>query len=126
MSSELYLVAHKVRGEPAFDIAERQPCSECRTYEYIESIAVAKSNSGCPECDQRGFWWIVSTSGHRAYPYWSEDINALMYAAGYIVDKSMPTDLPDHYPSRTPPQTKFSGKSLLSQLGLIPKVVRRL
>lgn len=46
-SPELYLIAHKVRGELAWDIAHRLQIG-----------------------DEQG--WIVSTSGHRAYPtqYW--------------------------------------------------------
>ena len=42
--SELYLIAHRVRGEPAFDIAQRSQIG-----------------------DEEG--WIIPTSGHRAYPY---------------------------------------------------------
>ena len=41
--SDLYLILHKVRGEPAFDIATR--------------LQIA---------DEEG--WIIPTSGHRAYP----------------------------------------------------------
>ena len=62
--SELYLIAHKVRGEPAFDIAINM-----------------------------GGWWIIPTSGHRAYPYWHQPI--------YLEDWQLPpvpADLPDHYP----------------------------
>lgn len=42
-AGEQYLILHKVRGEPAFDVAEQ--------IEMEDEI-----------------WWIVSTSGHRAYP----------------------------------------------------------
>ena len=67
--SELYLIAHKVRGEAAFDVAIKM-----------------------------GDWWIIPTSGHRAYPWAYFDIDAEMYAAG-----PMPTDLPDHYPGAKAP-----------------------
>lgn len=40
---QLYLIAHKVRGEPAFDIAHKLMIG-----------------------DEEG--WIIPTSGHRAYP----------------------------------------------------------
>jgi hypothetical protein len=41
--TELFLIAHKVRGEPAFDVAVQMEMPD-------------------------GVWWIVATSGHRAYP----------------------------------------------------------
>lgn len=119
----LFLIAHKVRGEPAFDIAEQMQCPECHQHEC----------HGCAECDFRGFWWIISTSGHRAYPYhdWKLD-DVLVECAGdyesitYGLDE-MPPSLPDHYPTRSSPKSDpSSGKSLLAALGLIPKVVRRL
>jgi hypothetical protein len=78
--TELYLIAHKVRGEPAFDIAVRVECPECHAME-------------CAECDHTGYWWIVPTSGHRAYPYWCDLINPdWIGRAG-----DMPEGLPDHY-----------------------------
>src|SRR6202166_388044 len=69
--SELYLIAHRVRGEPAFDIAQRSQIG-----------------------DEEG--WIIPTSGHRAYPY---DFIALsMVSAIWITELGpMPPDLPDHY-----------------------------
>ena len=65
--SKLYLIAHKVRGEPAFDIAIKM-----------------------------GDWWIIPTSGHRAYPYWH---------CGFVPLETgpMPADLPDHYPGAKAP-----------------------
>ena len=48
--SDPYLILHKVRGQPAFDIAERLDLDGERI-------------------------WIIPTSGHRAYPvhYWNLD-----------------------------------------------------
>jgi hypothetical protein len=77
--SESYLILHKVRGEPAFDVAVR--------------IKIG---------DEDG--WIIPTSGHRAYParVWAlEDLadvsdyphNRLAYC------KASLDDLPDHYQS---------------------------
>ena len=64
--SELYLIAHKVRGEPAFDIAVKM-----------------------------GDWWIIPTSGHRAYPFWwGYDLER---AIDMGVLDTMPADLQDHY-----------------------------
>jgi hypothetical protein len=64
----LYLIAHKVRGEPAFDVAIQMEMPD-------------------------GPWWIIPTSGHRAFPYWSHVINPLT-----TLTPEMPADLPDHYP----------------------------
>jgi hypothetical protein len=67
--SELYLIAHKVRGEPAFDIAIKM-----------------------------GDWWIIPTSGHRAYPYWHGTFMEELFHFGPYSLPEMPADLPDHYP----------------------------
>lgn len=65
----LYLIAHIVTGEPAFDIAI-QLCDH-------DSDEPCQPNCGLyPDC--KGEWWIIPTSGHRAYPYWAirlEDID---------------------------------------------------
>lgn len=103
MSSELYLIAHKVRNQPAFDIATRIECPEC--------IAM-----GCPECDDLGYWWIVPTSGHRAYPFWDLELAYLCDDVGNSFMKAvpaMPPDCPDHYPIRSAPTI-----SLTQALGL--------
>lgn len=49
-----YIIAHKVRGQPALDIAER--------------IRIG---------DEEG--WIIPTSGHRAYPYWWEPVGHIRW-----------------------------------------------
>jgi hypothetical protein len=71
----IYLIAHKVRGEPAFDIGSRFECPECH-------------GIGCPECGD-GQWWIIPTTGHRAYAYWHTELN--------IEVPPMPKGLRDHY-----------------------------
>jgi len=74
--NELYLILHKVRGEPAFDVAQKM------------------------EMDDDA-WWIIPTSGHRAYPYWYEELSEVI--AGNRLDiarngpPAMPSDAPDHY-----------------------------
>jgi len=65
---QLYLIAHKVRGQPAFDIAIQMMMED-------------------------GPWWIIPTSGHRAYPY------AWRKLHDWEVDAAMPASLPDHYPT---------------------------
>jgi hypothetical protein len=64
----LYLIAHKVRGEPAFDIAVKMEMAD-------------------------GDWWIIPTSGHRAYPYWQWPLE---FAPTPI---PLPAEWPDHYPT---------------------------
>jgi hypothetical protein len=80
-----YLILHKVRGEPAFDVAER--------------IQIG---------DEEG--WIIPTSGHRAYPYWHLPLEDLAFdfdAAEMSFDghkwkdvtdvPPLPAEWPDHY-----------------------------
>lgn len=50
--NELFLITHKVRGEPAFDVAHKLQIG-----------------------DEEG--WIIPTSGHRAYPYWDKPLREL-------------------------------------------------
>ena len=75
-----YLIAHKVRGEPAFDVAIQMECPQCQ-------------GTTCPECDAGGFWWIIPTSGHRAYPYAEFEFASLSLPPM----PTMPPSLPDHY-----------------------------
>jgi hypothetical protein len=67
-----HLIIHKVRGLPTLDVAEQL---------------------------ENG-WWIIPTSGHRAYPY----------AIFPLEDFTCPTqndpnwdNLPDHYPNKLAP-----------------------
>ena len=90
MTEELYLIAHKVRGEAAFDVAIKMVCPECH-------------GQTCPECDD-GFFWIIPTSGHRAYPYKHINLAGLYQGDDKIsvfeqfeYHWEMPSDLPDHY-----------------------------
>ena len=98
MPEESYLILHKVRGEPAFDIA---------------------INIGGEEDEM----WIIPTSGHRAYPlrYWS--LGKMTYVC--CIDPKTEwaigdTDtLPDHYQIHTDLQKHGSRvKELLAKLGL--------
>jgi hypothetical protein len=120
-----YLIAHKVRGEAAFDIAIRQVCVECQSYTSVTDQWYEPKHGPeeCSECDGLGYWWIIPTSGHRAYPYWHCDFMDLAIAQGdmeYISVTAevtdMPIDLPDHYPPRVEP--KSPKRSLLAELGL--------
>ena len=68
--SDLYLILHKVRGEPAFDIAQK--------------IQIG---------DEEG--WIIPTSGHRAYPVMVEK-----FVGWNNYDREMFSSLPDHYSAK--------------------------
>ncbi len=111
--TEPYLIAHKVRGEPAFDVAIRMECPHC------EGAPDTYDIGGCYECDGLGYWWIIPTSGHRAYPWWSAELRIGDYITieSIFVDP-MPDSLPDHYPTKSSPRTTLD---LASALGLVKK-----
>lgn len=101
----LYLIAHKVRGEPAFDIALRFDAVPDRYDEkgrVLPYMDIFDDEEGAP-------WWVVPTSGRRAYPYWWCE----MWKLGYVLKpdgsvpsliQPMPTPWPDHYPPEPSPQ----------------------
>ena len=104
--SDLYLIAHKVRGKPAFDIAEHMTCPCCSTHDEITNEWVEPK--GCAQCDDQGHWWIIPTSGHRAFPFWSETLYEFSFSEGmpditgydlsivrdhYAVEREVATDL---------------------------------
>lgn len=103
--SEPYLILHRVRGEPAFDIAERW------SFDGEEG-------------------WIIPTSGHRAYPYkhWLLTDLADVSDIGFW---QLPNDWPDHYSSNDRPIREATynvharAAGLLAKLGLVSKVERR-
>lgn len=81
--NEPYLILHKVRGEPAFDIAER----------------VGE--------DSDGEIWIIPTSGHRAYPYEAMKLGEMEHRPtgwvptgewfDWVKEVKMNHEWPDHY-----------------------------
>jgi hypothetical protein len=95
----LYLILHKVRGEPAFDVA----------LELSPGV------------------WIIPTSGHRAYPYrgWrlddlfdGSDINAAGFHDCPATLDTLPPDWPDHYAANDERPTK---SALESRAGRPPR-----
>lgn len=97
--SEPYLILHKVRGEPAFDIAEQM------------------------EVDGE-VWWIVPTSGHRAYPCekWALSTNGVPELEDAYSIPDLPEDWPDHYAvSASRERLAAAASDLLSLIGLKPK-----
>jgi hypothetical protein len=98
--SEPYLILHKVRGEPAFDIAERLlECTEANEAKGVVSLDVI---------------WIIPTSGHRAYPMWQWPLETLdvVYEGGTInavkdaLCQWKPDQFPDHYACNEAPKPK--------------------
>lgn len=128
MTPNLYLIAHKVRGEPAFDVALR---------------ADDMGTDSDP-----GPWWIIPTSGHRAYPYiipttGEEAVIPLddlyQYGTEWPVTgewfewiKRLAIDPvpnhPDHYITTAPATAPTPPRDLLRALGLVKpvKIERRL
>ena len=115
-----YLIAHKVRGEAAFDIAGRMDCPMCHSMGHGPNEG---GYSTCHECDGLGYWWIIPTSGHRAHPYWAQDLDSVISDANLNAPMQPPDGWPDHYPcNKTPTQPLLS---LLGMLHKEPKVTRR-
>ena len=75
MTDELYLILHKVRGKPAFDVAQK--------------IMIGNEEG-----------WIIPTSGHRAYPSEWKPLEGLCELTSTVIDHALPTDLPDHYDTK--------------------------
>jgi len=108
-----YLILHKVRGEPAFDIADKLQIG-----------------------DEEG--WIIPTSGHRAYPYWSCDLAKFgcneadespvrVYNDPYAIETDpIPDDWPDHYEidKGSKPSPSFNIMTIISPM--MTKIKRRL
>jgi hypothetical protein len=123
--ADLFLIAHKVRGEPAFDVATRMECPECPE---------GTDEGFCIECDNTGWWWIIPTSGHRAYPWWStslgcqlQDDETVTLVRTLDLVPPMPSALPDHYAHRAAPKV-----DLATALGIakpkpapLPPITRR-
>lgn len=120
--TDRWLIAHKVRGEAAFDVATQIECAECATWQNRDQFTY------CSECNDLKYWWIIPTSGHRAYPWWSMEFydiftehefkdyggchcKSIQQSAG-----DMPDDLPDHYTTRAEP--KAPKRNLLAEIGL--------
>ena len=94
-----YLILHKVRGEPAFDIADRIKCPIC---EPIKQGLDVSTSLECNACEGSGYWWIIPTSGHRAYPHEYWDLEDLFDGSDYPHDHpwthdTVPEELRDHY-----------------------------
>lgn len=105
MQPEPYLIAHLVRGQPAFD------------------IAIQLDFEGTPS--DPGPWWIIPTSGHRAYPTDYIKLRHLCDGAGDIAIECLempdPETARDHYAISTiiTAADEEVGKNLAQALGLV-------
>lgn len=93
---ELFLILHKVRGKPAFDIAHQLEIG-----------------------DEIG--WIIPTSGHRAYPWWSKDISKMFNTVSFGCP--IDPDWPDHYATLAAPKAGPI-RNILAIVGIKPKPFR--
>jgi len=75
--SELFLIAHSVRGEAAFDVAVQMKCPFCQSYESVTGqwCEAEREQEDCFDCEALGYWWTIPTCGHRAFPYWWIEMN---------------------------------------------------
>lgn len=108
-----FLILHRVRDAPAFDIAEK----------------IGE--------DSQGDIWIIPTSGHRAYPAMWWNMSMLECKDGQPIPTYNDASvldffgfIPDHYSCNAPSKTakpahRGLGQSLLASLGLTKKINRR-
>lgn len=90
---EYYLILHKVRGAPAFDIAYK--------------MRIANEDG-----------WLTPTSGHRAYPYGQWPLNQFFSTSelNEHLFNPCPVSTPDHYASND--NGRAVGGTTLADLGL--------
>src|SRR3974390_1176936 len=99
---DFYLVLHKVRGAPAFDVAI--------------NVSIAEQDA-----------WVVSSSGHRCFPYWYASLKELFDG---ITFPEMPEGIMDHFEAKAEVQMP-KGTDVLKLLGLgslereVPKEFKR-
>lgn len=98
-----YLILHKVRGAPSFDIAE-------------------KAQFG----DEEG--WVLCTCGHRAYPWWYTELEKWDFMEDSGAEKAMkemPPDWPEHYGTHPDPE-KRADINMSAFFSSVSKFVRRI
>lgn len=122
--TDLYLILHRVRNQPAFDIAEQMKCPSC------------ENDPGCTECSGLGYWWIASTWGFRCHPYWTIKLDITTVSdnqwlsldeEGGVALPNLPPDWPDLFPINSPSPHPDSGfvTDLIATLGLGSKPIKR-
>lgn len=105
MTDELYLICHKVRGQPAFDVAI-----------ILDTL------------DEDGdVVWLIPTSGHRAYPATYMSLDCVTPEHFAMMQRTDVSACPDHYACND--RQPRSAPSLLDRLNLKPKlppIIRRI
>jgi hypothetical protein len=132
-----YLIAHKVRGQPVFDVAEKMQCPICKGVGHAHGAEDNYEGPPCVNCEGEGHWWILSTIGHRAYPYYTIPVAELMqcFKGGFKEEVTAlvpdpPEGLRDFYAihdrqvkqaaeMQLTPAAKQNAEDLLAKLGLI-------
>lgn len=136
--SEPFLIAHVVRGQPAFDVAIKMDCPACT--DPLSGTVPDLGEHKCSVCNNERFWWIIPTSGHRARPYWiyplrieeithiaADKLGGIDAFPVHFCIPPAPAEWPDHYavndrPTRDRDTHREPGKlgtaDLLKDLGL--------
>lgn len=130
MNETPFLILHKVRGLPTFDIALRfdevpdRYDHEGRVKHYIDAFDQIE--------DDLPPWWVVPASGLRAYPFqwWAledlvdaSDINhAGFHDRPIHFEDKLPVDWPEHRPIPTP---RLALASIAALLGIVPVKIER-
>src|SRR5258705_5785025 len=115
MTTPLYLIAHSVRGEAAFDVAVQMECPFCQSYESVTGqwCDAEREQEDCFDCEALGYWWIIHTAGHRAFPF---DWEPLVSSA---LATEVPPGWPDHYKTdATVPEVDIKTLFKKSQLAM--------
>jgi hypothetical protein len=118
-----HLILHKVRGEPAFDVAEKMHCPVCEGAR--QGLDHGQDYAGnCNSCDD-GWWWIIPTSGHRAYPWKTWSLETLFFRH-WDGPEALPENWPDHYEvdKGEAPKSNFNIMTIISPM--MTKIKRRL
>lgn len=119
----LYLIFHKVRGQPAFDIAQRA----CAGPRPCQPTCGCWDGQRCLMEDE----WIIPTSGHAAYPVWWCELSDLevtermIQTSGLIPPFTIEDDWPDHYPIRKSADPAPTAQPYLTALGLTERPIHR-
>lgn len=105
-----HLILHKVRGKPAFDVAE--PC--CPGPRPCQPNCGCWDGERCSAEDE----WIIPTSGHTAYPYRTWPLANLRVndvALEWPLEL-IPDDWPDHYQAKSEPTLSLDLAFLMRDL----------
>src|SRR5258707_1268807 len=81
-------------------------CPFCQSYESVTGqwCEAEREQEDCFDCEALGYWWVIPTAGHRAFPWWSANLEDIddQYELTFNETKlegpgPMPPSWPDHY-----------------------------